>query len=582
MKTDLEEIRISGKVISSGIAIGKPFFLTEVQDVFQESQINVGKVETEIVRFKSAVKLSLRDLRELAKQLTVEGFTEGASIIDVQLQLLDDPLLFDEVQKRIRSKKKNAEHILQNLLKEFQNRFEGMSDAFFRERFSDIQDITRRIMNHLRKSSKNTLPQLAYDSILFAEDLSPSETAEASQKCVRAIVSERGSATAHAAILARAKEIPYITHIPLSSIPRDTEGWVIVDGRKGELIINPSPETLTKYKQLKADIEARRQENALNEIREVATFDGYEIRLMANIETAEEISLVHQFGGNGVGLYRSENILVGRDSLPNEDEQFRIYRTLIEGMRGLPITIRTFDVGRDKANLNPHTRNTFLGFRAIANLKREKEIFNTQLQAILRASEYGEVNILFPMVSSLSEVLEAKQMVRDASRKIKSRKKVKIGCMIEVPSAAIIADLLAKESDFLSIGTNDLIQYTLAVDRCDHLLSHLYQPAHPCVLRLIQHVVNEASRQNVPVSVCGEMASDPKFTPLLIGLGIRELSVAARYIPLIKETVRSISIIDCCKLAEKALSLPSSQEIQHVVEELFKNNFARSSLDLLR
>lgn len=582
--TDLEEIRLTGLVISSGIAIGKPFFLKTFQKSFQDENITANRVQAEIKRFKAAVASVIQDLQTIRKQLELEGMDEGSAILEAQLHLLSDPLLIEEVEKQIHTTRKIPEYVLQQLIKEYQKKFDSFEDPFFQERFKDVQDISSRILSYLLKESKSLLSDLSADSILFAKDLSPSETAEASQKNVKAIVSERGSTTAHASILARAKEIPYMTNISMAFVLNHPESVVIVDGKVGQLIINPKQETLAKYEKLKAELNSRRLGWGQTDSQAVETYDGYKMKLLANIETSAEIAKVHEYGGEGVGLYRSENILVGCNSIPEEDKQFKIYRELVENMRGLPITIRTFDVGRDKAGIDIHygkNSSPFLGFRAIANLEHEKEIFMTQLRAILRASIYGKLNILFPMVTSLAELMQAKQMIQLAAQQVKISPKVGVGCMIEVPSAAIIADLLAKECDFLSIGTNDLIHYTLAVDRCDHSLSHLYQPTHPCVLRLIRHVVIEANRRNIRVSICGEIAANPKFTPLLLGLGIHEISVAARYIPLIKQAIRCSNITSSCQLAEKALTLDSAPEIYALLEQAFENHFARNLLEEL-
>lgn len=581
--TDLEEIRLVGYVISSGIAIGKPFFLKTFQKSFQDENVPVHRIDEEIKRFNSAVESVVQDLQIIRKQLILEDIPEGIAILEAQLQLLSDPLLIEEVEKQIRSTSKLPEYILQELIKEYQKKFESFEDPFFHERFKDVQDISKRILSYLLKESKSFTNDITSDSILFAKDLSPLETAEASQKRVKAIVSERGSATAHASILARAKEIPYMTNIAISIVSDHPESLIIVDGRGGELIINPKQETLERYKKLSFELAERRLQLSHGP-QDVETYDGYKMKLLANIETREEIAKIHEFGGNGVGLYRSENILVGRSHIPSEEEQYEIYRDLVKNMDGLPITIRTFDVGRDKAGIDirpGQKEKPFLGFRAIGSFEHEKEIFITQLRAILRASVFGKVNVLFPMVSSFSELLQAKKILQEVTKEFKLEHAVGMGCMIEVPSAAIIADLLAKECDFLSIGTNDLIQYTLAVDRCDHTLSHLYQPAHPCVIRLIQHVVTEANRKGISVCLCGEMAANPKFTPLLLGLGIHEISVAARYIPLIKHAIRFSNFVSCCELAEKALSLTSAADIQNLLDEAFQKHFARSLLEEL-
>lgn len=581
---DTEEIRLTGFVISSGIAIGKPFFLKTFQKSFQNETISAREIENEIKRFRLAIHSVAKDLQKIKNQLQAEKLEEAVSILEAQLHLLSDPLIITEVEKQVRLKRKKPEFILHKLILEYQQKFEAFEDTFFQERFKDVQDISRRILNYLLEESNNSFNELPSDSILFAKDLSPLETAEASQKNVKGIVSERGSLTAHASILARAKEIPYMTNISFSTISEHHESLIIMDGKRGELIINPKEETLAHYIKLSEAITAQRHQLRQIESHAVETYDGYCMKLLANIETKEEIDKIHEFGGDGVGLYRSENILVGRTTIPSEEEQFEIYRQLVERMRGHPITIRTFDVGRDKAGIDIHhepTGNAFLGFRAVEKLAHEREIFMTQLRAILRSSQLGKVNILFPMVSSLSELQLAKQMLNEAGEQLNIEPNLRIGCMIEIPSAAIISDLLAKECDFLSIGTNDLTQYTLAVDRCDHTWSHLYQPAHPCVLRLIKHVVIEAGRHGVPVCICGEMAANPKFTPLLLGLGIHEISVAARYIPLIKNAIRFSNIIESCELAEKALALSTAAEIQALLDEAFQRHFARSLLEEL-
>lgn len=583
--TDLEEIRLTGYVISSGIAIGKPFFLKTIQKNFEDENVPRHKIDAEVQRFNSAVRSVTHDLKDIKKQLEQDGIAEGSAIFEGQLHLLSDPLLIEEVEKQIYETSKISEYVLQKLVQEYQKRFDALEDPFYRERFNDVQDVSKRIMSYLLQESKSSLNDLSADSILFTMDLSSSETAEASQKSVKAIVSERGSVTAHASILARAKEIPYLINISISEVSNHPESVIIVDGKNGELIINPKQETLAKYEKLSEELTAQRQRWSQADFHDIKTDDGHKMTLLANIETNAEIHQIHSFGGEGVGLYRSENLLVGYQHTPSENEQFEIYSELIQNMKGLPITIRTFDVGRDKIGIDichPSTGASFLGFRAIGKLEYEKEIFMTQLRAILRASPLGKVNILFPMISSLSELIQAKKMVQEAAQQVKINPRgVGIGCMIEVPSAAIISDLLAQECDFLSIGTNDLIHYTLAIDRCDHALSHLYQPAHPSVLRLIRNVITEANRHSIPVSICGEIAANPKFTPLLLGLGIHVLSVAARYIPLIKHTIRLSNRITSCQLAEKALSLANASEINALLDETFDKHFGRAFLEEL-
>jgi phosphotransferase system enzyme I (PtsI) len=337
---------------------------------------------------------------------------------------------------------------------------------------------------------------------------------------------------------------------------------------------------LAKYQLLRDQLNLHLQKLKQAGKLESETYDGYKILLSANIEMFSELDMLHQFGGSGVGLLRTESIFLTKENFPTEEEQYHVYRRFVEKMDGLPIVVRTFDLGGDKYLRNQqsmHEVNPFLGCRAIRFLLREKEIFKTQLRAILRASAHGDVSIMFPMVSTLSELLEAKDLLNESKQELINCGKavsehLPIGCMIEVPSAAIISDLLAKECDFLSIGTNDLVQYSLAVDRSNNALRNLYRPTHPSVIRLIRLVVSEANHQGIPVALCGEVAADPRFTPLLLGLGIHELSVASRYIPVVKHAIRNTSIVAASKLAEKALSLSSATEIEDLINREYRQN----------
>ena len=360
----------------------------------------------------------------------------------------------------------------------------------------------------------------------------------------------------------------------------EKDSWVIVDGRTGEIIINPNPETLSKYKQLRDQLHKHLEKLTKQGKLEAETYDGYRIQLSANIETFTELEMLHELGGSGVGLLRTESAFLAKETFPTEEEQFYIYSHFVEQMKGLPIVIRTFDLGGDKYLRNQqhvHECNPFLGCRAIRFSLKEKEIFKAQLRAILRSSALGDVSIMFPMVSSLSELLEAKALLQESRQELIARgepmaDRLPIGCMIEVPSAAIIADILAKECDFLSIGTNDLVQYALAVDRSNNALRDLYTPTHPSILRLIRFVVSEANHHEIPVTVCGEVAADPRFAPLLLGLGVHELSVASRYLPTIKNAIRNTSIVNASKLAEQALSLSSAAEIEELINREYRKN----------
>lgn len=580
MKVRTQETYLKGTPICRGIAIGKPFFFTFVEDEVPEFSIASHDIESEIVRYRKALEHTAQDIYKLHRQMEKEQILEGAAILEAHLQLMQDPIMTTGVEKEIRKSRKNAEYVFHSFVRTFQNKFNSIKDPFFRERFKDIQDISRRIMSYLRQSVRATLADILPGSIIFAHELTASDAAEANSSWVGAFVTEQGGPTSHAAIVAKAKGIPYVSNVDLESLAFDKCSMMIVDGRTGDIIINPSQQTIERYQELKEQLQSQMTKLEEYSVLCSETFDGYKVRLSANVEMANELEMLHQFGGNGVGLFRSEYVFLASNRFPTEEEQFEIYKRVVNKMKGLPIVFRTFDVGGDKCVLGTQAlreENPLMGCRAIRFFLRERNIFKAQLRAILRASVYGDVSIMFPMVSALSELVEAKKMVKEVQAELEKEgipiaKHHRIGCMIEVPSAAIISDLLAKECDFLSIGTNDLVQYSLAVDRGNHAMSFLYAPTHPSVIRMIKLIVSEANHQGIPVTVCGEIAADPRFTPLLLGLGVHELSVASRYIPIVKNAIRNTSIVVAHDLAERALSLSTAFEIQELLNEEYKKN----------
>lgn len=566
--------------ICRGVAIGKVFLFTLVEDSVPEFFVSTDDIEKEVQRYRNAVEKGYQDIGRLKLKMEMENILEGAAILETHQQMLQDPILNFEVEKQIRLTKKNAEYIFHKVIKSYQKKFTLLSDPFFRERFKDIQDISRRVMGYLLDSVRFSLADIPKNSVVFAREFSPTDIAEMNQAEITALVAEMGGATSHAAIVAKAKGIPYISNVDFSGLKIHSSADVIVDGRSGEIILYPTPQTLLHYKMIVENLHLHLCRLVAMKELESETYDGYRIKLSANIDTVNEVEGLHQFGRYGVGLFRSEYVFFPNGTFPDEEEQFEIYRSMVEKMQGLPITIRTFDIGGDKQvgdRKAVQEANPYLGCRAIRFMLKEKNIFKIQLRAILRAGAYGNVSIMFPMISALTELVEAKELVKQAQNELLSEGKpfgrgMRIGCMIEVPSAAIISDLLAKECDFLSIGTNDLVQYALAVDRDNHTLSHWYTPTHPCVLRLIKLIVSEANHRGIPVTVCGEIASDPRFTPLLLGLGVHELSVASRYIPIIKNSIRNTSIIEACKMVEKVMALSTSSEIESLLTEKYKDN----------
>lgn len=573
-----EEIILNGCPICRGIAIGKPFFLNRDDFAIFEMCIPPSLTQREIERYRQALSRTKQDLKRLQKQLEIESAIEGSQILEAQLEMLHDPLLTIEIEQGIEQTKKNAEFVFQQVLLKYQERFQALDDSFFRERFKDIQDLSRRILGYLNESGNLSLNDVPVQSIVCAEELTASDVAGVNAFLVSAFVTETGGMTAHAAIIAKAKGIPYLTNIHLKSLREKVPQLMIVDACSGVLILNPSQETLNKYERI--DHQMQRQVQILRQGIQwpAETFDGYSVRLCANLDVAQEVHLVHELGGAGVGLFRSEYIFLPKSEIPSEEEQFQIYSRLVEQINHLPLVIRTFDLGGDKAYLHNSfsaDRNPFVGSRATRFLLKEQELFKSQLRAILRASLHGKgnVSILLPMIATLSEFREAKRLIEEMRQDLKVFHPIRIGCMIEVPSAAMIIDHFAKECDFFSIGTNDLVQYALAVDRSDQSSSEFYEPTDPSIIRFIKLITSEANKAQIPVSVCGEIASDPRFTAVLLGLGVQELSVAPRYLPFIKNAIRHTSIVDAVHLAEKALSLKTAQEVLALLTSHYRRNF---------
>lgn len=572
IKLQAEEIVMKGTPVSRGIAIGIPFFLNQDEVKIFESEVQPYEMEREIARYRTALSRSRQDIKRLQKLLESEAAVEGVLILDSQLEMLQDPLLTTEIESEIRTSNKNAEFIFQQAIEKFQKKFESLGDAFFNERFNDIKDISRRVLGYLHDSGSYSLNFLPPNSIVCAQELTAYEAAEATSVNVAAFITENGGSTSHAAIMAKSKGIPYITNINLQTIKKNADQSVVVDALTGEVFLNPTLETILKYENLKQEM--NRQNSRLENLtqRPAETYDGYKIKLTANLEMTEEVELINKLGGAGIGLFRSEYIFLPKNEIPTEEEQYKIYLNVVEKMKESPVVIRTFDLGGDKRF--PHSlsveRNSFLNDRATRSLLIEKGIFKSQIRAILRANIYGNVSILFPMITTLSELQEVKNIVKEAQRELGQQNSIRVGCMIEVPSAALMVDSFIEECDFFSIGTNDLVQYTLASDRGDQAAREVYNTTDPSLVRLIKFVINHANRGSVPVCVCGEIASDPRFTPLLLGLGVQELSVTPRSLPIIKNAVRNLSIVEAVRIAEKALKLKTAREVFELLSQEYE------------
>lgn len=575
-----EEVILRGLPISKGIGIGSPVFFANADDEVPEVAIPKKEVEKEIQRYRKALDQSRKDVENLQKMSLHEGPPEVVAILGAHLEMMQDPMMTTTIEERIRESQQNIESIFQRLMEEYKQRFNSMQDAFFQERVRDVLDVCKRILGHLCPLDQMRMAEMPQNSIILTQELVPSETVEADASSIGAFVTAAGGLTSHAAIIARAKGIPYVANVDIKVLKRIDLQSVIVDGSEGLVIINPTRKTLRKYQELKKGyLESYKFLKSHSHLKG-ETIDGYEVKIFANLENPAEIDLLLKNGAHGVGLFRSEYLFLSRKQFPSEEEQFSIYKRMVKALKGRPLVIRVFDIGGDKTVELPPSSPSFgyfeeigaefnpaLGCRAIRFLLRFKDLLQQQIRAILRASAFGEIHLLVPMVSDLSEIRQVRKLVEKIRLElleegIQTAKEIPIGCMIEVPSSAIMCDALAEETDFLSIGTNDLVQYVLAADRSNPATADLYFTTHPSILRLIRMVVASANRLHKPVILCGESAADPMLIPILLGLGIREFSVAARHIPLVKHTIRKWRILEACRLAEDALEYASAQELK--------------------
>jgi phosphoenolpyruvate-protein phosphotransferase (PTS system enzyme I) len=570
-RDESEELRIQGVPVSEGIAIGIPYFLATLQEEsIPEFPIAMGEIESEIARYRRALFSSRKDLERLQTDLESEGSTDAITIIDTHIQMLEDPLITTHMEERIRHMRQNTESVFRSVINEYEKKFSQTQDTFFQERLVDVMDISKRILGHLCPTENLPL-DIPANSILFANELNPSETAAMQTTCVQAFVTERGGGNSHAALIARAKGIPFVANIDLKLLQNIKDKWIIVDGMTGEIVINPYPETLRRYKELKKQLKTRYQLLEQEGCLSAQTLDGYQIRLSANIGLIEEVGAIHKNKIEGIGLFRSEYLLLDNPSLvTSEEKQYQLYLQILKKARGLPVVIRVFDLGGDKyPNLyleREKELNPLLGCRGIRFLLHYKEIFRIQLRALYRASPFGNLSLLIPLISDVEELQNTKKLIQEVKEELMGRgthflEEIPLGCMIEVPSAALICDDLMQECAFLSIGTNDLIQYVLGIDRSNALMSHACYPAHPSVIRLLQMIISRARYCDKSVSICGEIASNPLFIPLLLGLGIREISCSPRFIPSIKQIIRRCYLHETQAFAASLLPLSSSSEI---------------------
>ncbi len=572
---------IKGIGVTAQIITGKAYLVDRGKIEAPARVLPENQVPWEIERFRDAVEESKKQLRSAKEKLLHEDAVGPAYILDAHLLLLEDKHLIDTTLETIKQSWINSEWALKINLDRLRKIFNSIDDDYLRSRKTDLDYIEQRILRNLTGRGTESLAQIKEEVIVVAHDLSPADTAQMAKDKVTAFVTDMGGKTSHTAIMARSLEIPAVVGSETGTHYINTGDTLIVDGITGVVVVNPSPEIIQEY----MDRNRTRQkiERDLFQYRDLPaeTLDGYRVNLLANIELVEEIPSVLEHGAEGIGLYRTEYLYLNRKELPTEEDHFQAYKTVVEGTAPHPAVIRTLDIGGDKfiSHLElAEEMNPAMGLRAIRFSLKEPEIFKIQLRAMLRASAYGKVKILLPMISGVSEIREVKKILNEVrlsltAERIPHDPKIEIGIMMEVPSAATIADILAKEVNFFSIGTNDLIQYTLAIDRVNEYVNHLYEPLHPAILRLVRQMVKAAHGNGIRVAMCGEMAGEPLYVPILLGLELDELSMNVLSIFGVKKILRSYTLRECKELVEASLQLSTPGEIEELVRASLRQKF---------
>ncbi|GIO53867.1 phosphoenolpyruvate--protein phosphotransferase [Paenibacillus cineris] len=568
---------LTGVPASPGIAIAKAYRLEAEESIPQQRKVDDPAAEQQ--RLRSAVDAAKADIDRI-RETTLERLgPQKAEIFEAHLFLLDDPDLIDTTLDQIESDGVNAEYALYEVASSIIEALQSMDNEMLRERAADVKDITGRVISKLEGREHSALSELSAETILIAKDLTPSDTAQLNLEFVRGFVTEIGSRTSHSAIMARSLELAAVVGTGADASAIRTGDMIILDATAGQVIVNPSDEQLREYTTRKAEYEEYKTRMRSYVDRPSVTADGVEVELASNIGGIDDLEKVLANGADGIGLFRTEFLYMGRSSFPSEEEQYSVYKHVLEKMNGKRVVIRTLDIGGDKELPYlqlPKEMNPFLGQRAIRLCLDKEDLFRTQLRALLRASMHGKLAIMFPMIAVLGELREAKRILAEERAKLeqegtKVSDTLEVGIMIEIPAAAIAADVLAKEVDFFSIGTNDLIQYTMAADRMNESVAYLYQPHHPSILRLVQLVIQAANRHGKWAGMCGEMAGDSAAIPLLLGLGLYEFSMSASSVLPARELISRLSREEWAGLAEQAIGMSTQQEVLDFVNQQLRS-----------
>lgn len=563
---------LKGIGASDGIAIAKAYLLVEPDLSFNNDK--VADVDAEVEKFKAAINQSKVELTQIRNNAEIALGPDKAAIFDAHLLVLEDPELINPIENNIRNNQMNAAASLSEVSTNFITIFESMDNEYMKERAADIKDVSKRVLSHILGVSLPNPTMIDEPVVIIAEDLTPSDTAQLNKKFVQGFATNIGGRTSHSAIMSRSLEIPAVVGTKNITDAVQQGDFVIVDGIAGEVIINPDEQTVTGYKARQAAFLQEKEELKQLVNDKTVTKEGKHVELAANIGTPNDLEGVKNNGAEGIGLYRTEFLYMGRDAMPSEDEQFEAYKKVLSEMDGKRVVVRTLDIGGDKElpylNL-PKEMNPFLGYRAIRLCLDQQDIFRTQLRALLRASIHGKLSIMFPMIATINEFRDAKAILEEEKAsliadKVKVADDIELGIMVEIPSTAAMADIFAKEVDFFSIGTNDLIQYTMAADRMSERVSYLYQPYNPAILRLIKQVIDASHKEGKWTGMCGEMAGDSTAIPLLLGLGLDEFSMSATSVLSARRQIKNLSQPEMAKVAEQALNCATQEEVVKLVD----------------
>lgn len=570
IRENLTNQTCQGVPASPGITIGKAYLVGARDIQIKKNRLAEPLVEKELTRLQVAIDATRKEIETIKQKVALDvGFKE-AEIFNAYLHILQDPLLIQTSREQIKSRRLNAEFVLQEIKDTLVKQLRESADEYLQERAADVEDVVARLLRNLTGQPMDLLSDAEGDVIVVARDLTPSQTATMRRDHVIGFATDVGGRTSHAAILARSLELPAVVGLKNITDSVANGDMLVVDGVAGVVVINPDAAALAKYRQAQEKVQQwARKLKKLKGLTAV-TQDGYRLTVAANIEQPEDVQHARKYGAEGVGLFRTEFLYLNRRDLPSEDEQVEAYQSVIRQCLPYSAVVRTLDLGGDKflSRLGTTTEmNPFLGLRGIRLCLTQEELFKTQLRAILRASHFGKAKIMFPMISDVSEVLQAKALLKEAQRDLTRRripfdKNLEVGIMIELPSAALTSDILAKEADFFSVGTNDLIQYTVAADRINEKVAYLYKPLHPAILRLLKQVIQAAHDARIWIGMCGEMAADPLYTPLLVGMGLDEFSTGPAFVPQVKKCIRELNFAQSRELAEQALTLTTSDAVE--------------------